>query len=91
MKVGNRELLIRLLRDIPNGGFLYERAIPRMVASSRRRQVMKELSLLLSEGFINRLGTGKRGDPHRIVLSAIWPFNKCPLCGHVEYPTPPSV
>ena len=86
-----REILIRMLQEMPEGGFIYERAIPRLVSSSRRKQIIKELSTLLGEGYVVRLGTGRRGDPHRIVLSATWPFNKCPLCGHVEFPAPPRL
>lgn len=86
-KASTREVLIRKLRTIGDQGFLYERAIPRTISHTRRKQVVKELALLLSEGFLTRLGTGRRGDPHRIILSPSWPFNKCPMCGHVEYPT----
>lgn len=84
-----------MLQEMPDGGFLYERAIPRAVSASRRKQIVKELSVLLGEGYVIRLGTGRRGDPFRIVLSATWPHNKCPLCGHIEFPahmkTPESV
>jgi hypothetical protein len=85
-KVSAREILIRKLKDMGEQGFLYERAIPRIVSSSRRKQVASELALLLSEGFVVRFGTGRRGSPHCISLSKTWPFNKCPLCGHTEHP-----
>lgn len=95
MASSTREVLIRILRGIPDSGFMYERAIPRAVSASRRKQIVKELSTLLGEGYVIRLGTGRRGDPHRIVLNVTWPFNKCPLCGHIEFPastkTPESV
>jgi len=80
-----RELIIRLLKAMGTG-FLYERDIPNRLGSSRRKEAIAELSTLLSEGYILRLGTGHRGDPFRIMLSGTWPFNKCPLCGHVEFP-----
>jgi hypothetical protein len=80
-----RELLIRLLKAM-DAGFLYERDIPNRLGSSRRKEAIAELSVLLSEGYIIRLGTGHRGDPFRIILSGTWPFNKCPLCGHVAFP-----
>lgn len=86
-----RERLIRKLSVVTARGFVFERELLRLFTSSDHSKVVEQLSSLISEGYAHRLGTGRRGDPHRIVLSATWPFNKCPLCGHVEFPAPPEV
>lgn len=86
MKGSIREKLIRRLRASTLKGFAFERELLRQFTSPQRGSVIKELNLLISEGYACRLGMGRQGDPHRIVLNSTWPFNKCPLCGHVEFP-----
>jgi len=86
-KASTREMLIRRLQTIGRNS-VFERAALRLLPSSRRKQARAELALLLSEGFVIRLGTGRRGDGYRIILSGTWPFNKCPLCGHVKQCVP---
>jgi hypothetical protein len=53
---------------------------------SRRARASQELSNLIGAGYVNVLGTGRRGSPIRIAPNKTWPFNKCALCGHVNYP-----
>ena len=89
-KPGIRERLIRKLKSMGSQGYLFERTLLRQLGGRERPQIAEELSSLLSEGFVHRLGTGRRGDPFRLILSGTWPFNKCPLCGHTEYPAPPA-
>lgn len=90
-----RERLIRKLIAVTAQGFVFERNLLRQFTASQRADVAEQLSALISEGYAYRLGMGGRGDPHRIALSATWPYNKCPLCGHIEFPastkTPESV
>ncbi len=82
-----RERLIRKLQAAHiSQGFAYERAILEQMGASRRKRVEVELSSLLDEGFVIRIGTGRRGSAHRLTLSATWPFDKCALCGHVKPP-----
>lgn len=51
---------------------------------SRRAQAGEELSVMISSGYLNLLGTGRRGQPHRLIVSGTWPHDKCPMCGHSE-------
>ncbi len=80
-----RERLIRKLQAAHiSQGFAYERTILEQMGTSRRQRAKAELSSLLDEGFVVRLGTGRRGHAHRLTLNATWPFDKCPLCGRVK-------
>ena len=79
--------LVRILQEIPPGGFIYETRIYKRFSSKRTKQEIADvLAEFLSKGFIHRLGTGRRGDACRIILSKAWPYNRCPLCNHIEYP-----
>jgi hypothetical protein len=80
--------MIRVLQEIPPGGFIYETRIYKRFSSKRTKQEIADvLAEFLSKGYIHRLGTGRRGDACRIILSSTWPHNRCPLCNHIEYPT----
>ncbi len=85
-----RERLCRKLLMMEPRGYLCERVLLRQMGNTQNKRVVEELALLLSDGFVIRLGTGRRGNPFRIILSETWPFNKCPLCGHVEHPDAPK-
>jgi hypothetical protein len=58
---------------------------------SRRAKAAQELSNLIGAGYVNVLGTGRRGSPIRILRNKAWPFDKCPLCGHVNQDFPDVV
>lgn len=79
-----RERLIRKLNKVSSPTF--ERVLIREMGSRCYKQTIKELSGLLSQGFVVRLGTGHRGDAYRIALSKTWPFDKCPMCGCTQTP-----
>jgi hypothetical protein len=85
-----KEKLAQLFQGMVPGARVSERELERQFSSAKRAQkeVHNQLSNLLSEGYILRLGTGHRGNPFRYILSLTWPYNKCPFCGHVEYPKP---
>jgi hypothetical protein len=80
--------MIRVLQEITPGSFVYETRIYRRFSSKRtEREIRDVLIEFLEMGYIHRLGTGRRGDPFKIILSTAWPHNRCPLCNHIEYPT----
>jgi len=76
-----KERLIRILQvEAP----IYK---SRLLASFRNRdEYSAALSELLTAGFVHQTGLGTRGMPFKIVLSGTWPYNVCPLCGHVSFP-----
>jgi hypothetical protein len=74
-----KERLIRMIQSSPKPP--HYRNLIQSFDKSRRAQAIVELSFLLSAGYIHMLGTGRRGQPHRVVISGTWPFNKCPMCG----------
>ncbi len=78
-----KERLIRLIQLSSEGPVLRRKLIQTFDAS-RRKEAEFELSSLISAGYVNPLGTGRRGSPLMVITSATWPFNKCPLCGHIE-------
>jgi predicted HTH transcriptional regulator len=45
----------------------------------RRAKAAEELEALVKAGYVNLIGTGRRGMPIKIVQSPTWPYNKCPL------------
>lgn len=73
-----RERLIRLIQSSQQP--ILRRKLVSTFDVSRRKEAEQELSLLVSEGYVNPLGTGRRGMPFRVVTSETWPFNKCPFC-----------
>ena len=83
-----KEKMIRVLRELSTDAPATERAIYRRFSQSKRglKDAQRALAELLSQGYVNRLGTGRRDSPFRIVLSSTWEHNKCPLCGHVVRP-----
>ena len=64
---------------------ILERALLRQFSGPRQKKAIEELSLLLSEGFLNRLGTGRRNNPFRITRSGSQPINRCPYCHHESF------
>lgn len=79
-----RERLIQKLNQPSDRPFFFERTVLHWFSSKQRAAVVAELSNLLSDGYIHRLGTGKQVDPFRIVRSKAWPFEVCPLCKHAK-------
>jgi len=75
-----KERLIRLIQAA-EGLPLLRRELILSFDKSRRKKAEFELSLLVSLGYVNPIGTGRRGSPSMIVTSSTWPFDKCPLCG----------
>lgn len=79
--------LIRLIQEHGAQAIL-RRDLIRAFDISRRADAEKELSSLISVGYVNALGLGHRGSPARVIISPTWPFNICPLCGqntiHIE-------
>ena len=78
-----RERLIRLIQLSPSTSVLNRKLI-RSFDKSRRAEAEIELSLLISQGYVNPIGTGRRGSPKMVTISPTWPFNKCPLCGLIR-------
>lgn len=79
MKV--KERLIRLIQSLASESPVSRRKLILSFNKSRRAEARIALSGLLSEGYVNPLGTGRRGSPLRIVMSATWRADRCPLCG----------
>lgn len=79
-----RERLIQKLNQPTDRPFFFERTVLHWFSAKQRAAVVAQLSSLLSDGYVHRLGTGKQSDPFRIVRSKAWPFEVCPLCGHVK-------
>lgn len=89
-----RERLIRIIREKAPAAITRRELEHRLVGCGYNRETVRgEISLLLSQNYIARLGAprhddkgnvigyGKRGDPERFIISGGWPADKCPLCG----------
>ena len=71
----------RIIRSLWNSPPLTVRAVERIFDKSRRLSVRAEISLMRSEGIVNQIGLGTRGNPFKLLLSGTYPFNVfCPLC-----------
>ena len=74
-----RERIIRMLWN--ESGLVTLRHLEQSFDKSRRRAALDEISLLVSEGVLHRIGSGRRGDPFKLLLSRTYPFKVfCPLC-----------
>lgn len=57
-----------------------ERALLNSVGKSYRSQAKEQISLLLSEQFLIRLGLGRRGSPYQLIFGPNASIT-CPCCG----------
>lgn len=73
-----RERVVRLIREKSP---IFKRSLEQLFAGSTRKLAEQVISDLLSENYIVEVGTGRRGNPKKIIVSAGWPLDKCPMCG----------
>lgn len=57
-----------------------ERALLNRIGKSYRSQAQEQISLLLSEQFLIRLGLGRRGSPYQLIFGPNASIT-CPCCG----------
>ena len=78
-RAGIRERLLRMMLD---GKSHHKRNIEKAFGRSRMPLVKDELGLLISQGILIQTGIGRRGNPHAVQLSPIYPISVlCPMCG----------
>ena len=77
----------RVIRLIQTKAPVFRRNLEKAFAGSTRGLAKQVISELLSENYIIVVGTGRRGNPEKIVLSAGWPAAKCPMCGSTKHET----
>ena len=77
-KLSIRERVIRLVQDRAP---IARRNLEYAFAASTREMAKRAISDLLSDNYIAITGTGRRGSPEIVVLSAGWKPGKCPMCG----------
>ena len=82
----NKEVVrARVIRLIQENAPVFRRTLEQLFAASTRGIAKQVISDLLSDNYIAVTGTGRRGSPETIVLSAGWPAAKCPMCGSTKH------
>ena len=78
-----RERIIRIMDSVtkpPNYGEFTRRELRNLFGHTYRKQVDDMIGQLLSEGVLFSLGTGRSGDPVKIIMNRNYPSHICPLC-----------